>query len=827
MGTVSIEHASAGARQARPTFLASASLAALLGTIIPCSAAWAQTAQSSVTPPPPTKDQNTGGGLEDIVVTARKVEEKLSTVPLAITALSEKQLEARGISSINDISSFTPSFRFQNVAAASNGRADRSFSTLTFRGLTLSGDYFTTAGGLLFVDGAPEIGAAPPSIFEVQRVEILKGPQSAFFGRSTFSGAINFVSKDPPTKFSAELNGSVASYDSFSASGSVGGSLIPDLLRVRVSAAYDREGGQYRNEAAPYQRFGTQRTTSTGLQYLITPADGLRIKGSFSYSEDNDGPPASIAIKGSESNCNLGGTEGAYFCGKLPSENNLPAGIISGNYVIDSAFTNLILQNKANLPTLFGTNFIDHGGLERHLIQTSVRADYDFGGGYTLSSITAYHHDKLAVITDLNYRYAGNTPNPAAATIPNAPPFYKALVEAQSLSHDFSQEVRLTSPQNRPFRWLIGANYFTASSYYANGFGITQLGPVLTAYPPRVHPRTPAVFGAANLDLGRLTLSGELRYQIDHVAQDVETSGNNFLATPIQFKQTYKSFQPRVTATYHLDKDAIVYALFARGYRPGGFNSDLSKLSATAQASLAASGIKQAYGQESIDNFEFGTKGNLFNNHIQYSLDAYYELYRDGQINQSTFYQTSPTTVTVGTFTQNTGKINLYGIEAELNWQLTRHFQMNGTFAWNDNHIKRYYCANCVFIDGTNSAVGRKLPYVPRFTGTLSGEYQDHLSGNFDWFVRADDIFRSKIFADPANQSYIGDKNTINMRLGVRNDHYSIEAFCTNCSNNLVADAAFYGSSDFLFVGTGRVGQEIRYQLPARRVIGLRAGWKL
>ena len=805
----------------------------LLGVAASLSAPAASQSQSVVTPPPPTSTSSdtarnpANGTVEDIIVTARKVQEPLSRVPLAITAFSSNQIEQRGISSINDIANFTPSFRFQNTTPGSNGRADRSFSTLTFRGLALSNDYFTTAGGLLFVDGAPVIGATPPAVFDAERVEVLKGPQSAFFGRSTFSGAINYVSKDPPKKFEAQVNASAATYGSYSTSASIGDTIIPDLLSVRVSGAYDREAGQYHNEAAPYQRFGNQKTTSAGLQYLITPAEGLRIKGSFSYDHDNDGPPASVALKGSDFNCNIGGTEGVYYCGKLPKANDLAPGVISGNYLITPGVQTYVLNNQNNYPTLYNTKYIDRGGLKRDLIQTSVRVDYDFAGGYTLSSITAYHRDKVAVLTDLDYRDAQNTPNPLFGIIPGAPSTFQALAEAQSLSHDFSQELRITSPQDKPLRWVFGGNYFTASSYYANIIAYTQLGPLFITYPPRLHPRTAAVFGAAYWDItSHFTISGELRYQDDRVAQDLDTSGTSFLPTPQTFKASFKSVQPRVTLTYHFDKNTLLYGLFARGYRPGGFNTDLSKLPTAAVASLTAQGVTQAFGQESLNNYEIGLKSRLFDGRLQFSVDAYYEQYRNGQITQSITYQTSPSTVALGTFTRNAGAINLKGVEAEADWQATRHIQINGTFAYNGNKIKAGYCGDCVFIDGTNSLAGRRLPYTPLVTATLGAEYRTPLTADYDGFLRADDIFRGKLFVDQANRAYIGNKNTLNLRMGIQSKKFSLELYCTNCTNNLTSDAGSYASTNFLLVGTGAVGQEIRYQLPAPRIVGLRGGFK-
>ncbi|MBL8645425.1 MAG: TonB-dependent receptor plug domain-containing protein, partial [Rhodospirillaceae bacterium] len=134
--------------------------------------------------------------LEEITVTARKVEENLMTVPVAVTAFSEKDIEAINIKQLTDVMLMTPSFNFVNQQGGS-GRNDRGANALVFRGLFLASNVGLSAGGQMFIDGAPIIGAHQPSIVDVARIEVLKGPQSAYFGRSTFVGAINFIMREP------------------------------------------------------------------------------------------------------------------------------------------------------------------------------------------------------------------------------------------------------------------------------------------------------------------------------------------------------------------------------------------------------------------------------------------------------------------------------------------------------------------------------------------------------------------------------------------------------------------------------------------------------
>ena len=209
-------------------------------------------------------------GLEEITITARKVEENLMSVPIAITAFSEKDIESAGIKQLNDVMLRTPSFNFVNQQGGS-GRNDRSSNALVFRGLYLASNIGLNAGGSLFIDGAPVIGSQPPSINDVERIEVLKGPQSAYFGRSTFAGAINFVTRDPNTSFKGRLNAEVSSWESHDMSLSAEGSLT-DSLSGRVTARSFERGGQYTNFADPGgKKLGGQTTQSFSTTLVYNP----------------------------------------------------------------------------------------------------------------------------------------------------------------------------------------------------------------------------------------------------------------------------------------------------------------------------------------------------------------------------------------------------------------------------------------------------------------------------------------------------------------------------------------------------------------------------
>lgn len=785
-------------------------------------------APSPVSPPAQDASDENGVALEEIVVTARKREETLSTVPLAISAFSERQIASRGMSDLRDFSTFTPGFNFQNQSPAN--RNDRSVNTLTFRGLFLTGDLLVNAGGLLFVDGAPVIGGQVPPVADIERVEILKGPQSAFFGRSTFSGAVSYVTKDPPRELSVRLNGSADSFGGNTQLFSIGGPIAGDVLRARLTLSREYIGAQWRNAGDYGEDFGQRETRSISGTVLFEPSDNLRVKASATYFTNNDGPPAQAAIKQGEMNCDLGGSLGRYYCGELPDADEINPALISGNYNLDPYTARFTIQNARNYPTIFRPDFLDEGGLKRKAVQASMRIDFTLPGDYVISSNTAYHRDQLAILLDLAYRDGRNVANPNFGRLPDTVPFQRWFLEGQTLVSDFSQELRLTSPQDARFRWMVGANYFEADQKSSNLFGVSSAGPLFASTFVRFQPKTPAAFGAAYFDITeRLTLSGELRYQVDKVRQQIlSTSAGVLLNPPRRLAANFKSVSPRVTLEYELDDRSLVYALFSRGYRPGGFNPlldpSVSSPAVIAAATAAAPGAQFAYEQERLDNYEVGVKARILDGRMQINVDAYRDNYTNGQVAQSiTFIPSGTNTISQANIVRNTGKIKLYGVEGDVSVQATRQLQFNASGAYNYSRVESGFCSDCVGINRTNNLAGKRLIFAPRYTWSLGGEYSDKITYDMDWFARADYSWRGKRFVDQANVAFIGPKEVLNLRLGIRNEFLNVELYCSNCTNDLTLASATYASADVFTIGLG-TRQEIRYGLPDRRTVGVRAG---
>ena len=258
-------------------FTGSLSTLAIVGGIMAATPAFAQSADEA--PAPGT-----------IVVTARKSGEDILKTPVTVTALTSEAIEQKGITTMGDVAASTPGLNINNN---SSGRADRSFQQIILRGFTPSTTLATTTS--MFIDGVPvasssQIGA----IANPERIEILKGPQSAYFGRNTFAGAINVVNKTPGNDWGGEITGMVGTRDNWRLNGAVEGPIVKDLISFRITGDKFSKGGSYKNYDGTM--LGRQSSTIGTALLSITPAHNLKIKVFGMMGEDKDGPSSQTRI---------------------------------------------------------------------------------------------------------------------------------------------------------------------------------------------------------------------------------------------------------------------------------------------------------------------------------------------------------------------------------------------------------------------------------------------------------------------------------------------------------------------------------------------------
>ena len=702
-------------------------------------------------------DRSSESALEEVVVSARKRSESIVEVPLSVTALTAEALQQRGVRGFGELNDFVPGLRYENSAA---NRNDRGFHTIAMRGM-YPGDSPNRQAVTVFLDGVPIPGGAIPGLTGVDQVEIVKGPQSAYFGRSTFAGAINFITRAPSETLKGSLDASYASFGTAEISGSIEGRLGADWLTGRLTARHYETDGAWDNQLFG-GKLGARETNAFSVSLQAKPSEQFSVRAFFSAWEDSDGPSAQAALTEADYNCNAGGNGRPvrglnYVCGEISST---PEARLAQNtaQVGTAGFAALVGGTPVH-----DANFIDHMGLERDAYQSTLMLDWDLGG-HTLSGLFGKSSNQWGAVTDTY-----NRPDPS----------YFRLVY---LPYDFtnsSAELRLTSPADQRFEYMIGTNYYEESIFFGSR-SLTN-GVVGTLGSPTVYDaNTLGLFGSVSFDINdALSVSAEARYQSDKI-NHVVTGGSDL-------EDTYKSFSPRLIATYELSPGVNAYASAARGTRPGVFNSVFTALSAFAQAQVRAQvDVPIAVPEEILTSYELGLKGDFLDRRLRVLSSIYYGQWRDRQINQNIPYLATPgaTTTTTVTLTFPNGKTDLWGLELEGSYQATERLAFDFMFNWAATDIGFTDCAECVAINGVRNPVGNLMERYPEIAGALAASYEAPLSSSLTGFLRGDLVYTGKQYATAANVAYTAASQRLNLRAGVRTERYTVEVFGQNVTDD-------------------------------------------
>lgn len=768
-------------------------------------------------------------GQEEIVITARRQQESILDVPIAVSAFGEKAIEQRGVKSIDELASFTPGLFAQTDSSVSSGRNDRSSTRLTFRGLSV-------ASGGIFINGVPYAGSGQPDLTDVARIEVLKGPQAAYFGRSTYSGAVNYVTKDPSSTLGGNVSADFGSYGKVDVRAALEGPIADDVLTARASIRKYQSDGQYRN-FYKRDRLGEESSLNANFALTFRPSSDFTVRGFYAYTRDEDGAPPTASIKNAGSgtvlNCALGGTGGNYWCGGLPKVSDLPASYVSLDTTMDERRTAEFVNNAAARPdTLFNPRYLDHFGFKQDIHHASLRADYEISD-FQFSAIGAYSHTKQQRLNSFTGRDVSNIANPSfTGTTPGQSDYYSFDAMQQSEYIEKFFEARVTSPQYKPIRATVGTSYYTLNRPGEFVFNVSPLGRGGSA---NAHSqiKTPAVFGGIYVDpLEGLTLTFEGRYQWDKISseQNWPTPANAALAN---FTKTWKSFSPRISVDYKIDRDAMVYATFSRGYRQGGYNATFAGLDASDRALIeaAAPDATTFFDQERLDNYEIGFKGSFFDRRLRTTIALYNMNWTDGQVTSSTF-AVRPDNTTVGAvLTVNRGKIRMRGVEFDASFAATTNFTIEGTLQYADNRIRDYVYPDGTRINGSTNVDGNQLDQSPRWTWTVAPTYTMAISSKWNGFARLDYLHRGRIFVDPTNAAWLDARDTFNLRLGFSNEDrgFRIEGYVNNLLNDdkIVSavrgnDVVYRSTASGIAPGVALTLNELRLGLPDKREFGVR-----
>jgi len=454
------------------------------------------------------------GGVADIIVTAQQRAEPLQNVPIQVRAFTSEAIEDAGIRSTGDIIAQIPNMSFDRGI-------NYSTTFITMRGLT---QIVNADPPVAFViDGVPQTSQEQVGIplFDLERVEVLKGPQGALYGRNAVGGAINVVTKAPTNAFEGFGQISYGNGDTWDGAAGLSGAIVEDVARFRVAGTYRRSDGLV------YNRFRGDH-----VDYL-----------------DHD-----YSLRG-----RLLLTPGTAFTADIRAQYRNFLGGTNGYSPIPSDDPNYFPGPESNFPALARGSSTD----------ATAKLDYkfDFATLTAISAFTRFDQDYHADLDFSNEIYKPSGFNDLGFQIGQGQDFAQRT---------FSQEVRLVSSDGGAFRWLVGGYYLnTRRALRTRAFVDIDStpeqidNPALVVVDKNEFSRNKAYAGFAQLDydlLYNLTLTGGLRYDRDDRRQTNVSTGA--LRT-----QSFDHWQPKVTLTWKPESGRLLYATYSTGFRSGGFNA--------------------------------------------------------------------------------------------------------------------------------------------------------------------------------------------------------------------------------------------------------------
>jgi iron complex outermembrane receptor protein len=682
----------------------------LLGALLGASSAHAQSVDN--------------GGLDEVVVTARKQVENLQEVPLSVIAVSAEQVERRGVSDLADLQKLTPGFTWSEGLAQLDARpAIRGQSNIRAASQPTVG---------IFIDGnsVPWRSGLNLQTVDVERIEVVKGPQSALFGRGVLSGAVNYVTQRPSDEFGGYVEALVASDGRTDLRGRLDYP-VNDTLAAAFTARWSEFDGFYRNNLTGRDGVGAEETKSGSAALLFEPSEKFSAYLRASYSWEAQ-------------------AQSAWH-------------VVAANTQTGPMATQVWYRGEVQAnPALISHNCDACAGTDRNTTWVTLNLDWQIGGG-TLTSMTAYN--KTLVYFDGDIDFSGLS----EANLPVGP-FRNAL--RQTIDRDIDsigQEIRYASDQDRAVRWLVGAYYYDEK---IDEFGQSITGTVLT---PAQVPRTPlgndvtstSVFGSLALDLTpRLTATAELRWN-----EDDATTNFIFSGLPRQLSNTWEAWLPRISLDFKWNENVMLYASAAQGTKPGGFNTTLGAGAVQLPAELLP------FDEEEAWSYELGVKSTLLDRRLILNAALFRTDWKGIQVD-SQFIPPPPAVGTVG-YTSNAGKGEIEGFELEARWQATERLSLSAGYAYTPARIFDYQDSRATAA-GISTLGEKQLPYSSDSTATASILYDTPLTNDWRGYAQLDGVYRSTQYSSVANLAETGDRTVVDLRLGLVTDSWEIAGFVTN-----------------------------------------------
>jgi iron complex outermembrane receptor protein len=728
----------------------------LVGLVMTAQAAWAQEEATG------TED----GGIQDIVVTAQRREESLQKAAVAVSAVTGDDLAAAGISDTASLGRLVPSLVIAPTGGSATGFYLRGVGTLQGNAFGENPIAFNYAGVYIARPNAP-VG----TFYDLERVEVVKGPQGTLYGRNATGGAINVLPKRPTLgAFGGDLTAEYGNYEAKKISGALN-LPIGDSVALRVAGQIvDRNGylsDGYSDDVGEAVRVSLMFKPAGDWSALLT-ADyyhqGGKGVGGVLAPGAAFGNPSGFTYPGYTAPAlgdRIGGSDPRSIAALAASPP--PAGAFLGN-----GFVAPPKGDGFNDSTFYG-------------ISAAIEGDLGFG---TLSIIPAYRR------SEPNFRFYT----------------FGFLGDVKETDDQTSLEVRLASNGDSALKYVLGAYYFIEDQKAANRFLQGRLSDTL--FQPDLETTSKAVFAQFTYNVAnsvRLVAGGRYTDETKRADTAVQLFGpaGQTANTSSSSRQNASKFTWKAGVEADLGAQSLLYANVATGFKAGGF---------------FVGSVDNSFDPETLTAFTVGSKNRFLDNKLQFNVEAFYWKYKDQQISFVGPVQIVPGVFAAGGKTVNAGKANFYGVEADLQFAITPQTLFSANLLY--NHTK-YDSLNYVAISAGGgplrngcavtpdsskpvapparlfsvNCAGQQGLNAPELSGSVSLEQTMKLSDTLDLVLNGRSRFSSSYYVsleylpEEKQSGYLQADAAITLKN--RNDSWSLTGFVNNITNKTIIASAF------------------------------------
>ncbi|WP_204601962.1 TonB-dependent receptor [Paremcibacter congregatus] len=669
--------------------------------------------------------------LEEITVTAQRREQSLQDVPVSVSAFTSVAIERNMFDGVSDYLSRTP-----NVSFISTGGRDRK--SISIRGITnfLSVDQDVRPSTVAFYldDFSVGGGTVNPPMMDIERIEVLRGPQGTYFGRNAVGGAINVTTKKPDNDMFAEAKIGYSSFNTKDLEAIINVPLIKDVLAIRGNMKWTKSDGNIKN-INPIGGGNESEYVNGRIAVRYTPSDRLTIDINASLTDEEagmrEGVPSGVFSEFAKN------TLFGYLNGQPDPDG---VGFWPNN-------TNKVNFNR---PQSAGTKFW----------YTTGKIAYDFDE-MTLTSITGYMDSKGYLSGDID---GGST---------------DGWYETKDLFRDsISEELRLQSTGDSALEWTVGGliaqDKGNVEQYtYAgaeNAFALPE-GFVVTETQTNGKTTSFALFGEATYRFtDKLSLTGGLRYTHEKVESVQVNVSGGIISDSVDEEASFSDFSPKVSLGYEIDDNTTAYATISKAFKSGGVQTN----------QLLA---EKTYDPETLWNYEAGVKAELLDRRMRVNLAAFYMKWKNLQTEFQDGIIDGNGNIAFVTGIENAESARSYGFEAEVTGMVTENLVVNASVGYLNAKYENFVS----YIEGNNVRLdGITIPNSPKWTLSADAEYNFPVTSDYKGFVRAEWFYRSNIvskkdFLIKTGFPYqVPGYNSTNIRIGMENEQYSIVAYVEN-----------------------------------------------